>query len=223
MAPKFMTDVASPTEAEPQAECAELHACPECDLLQRLQHITGRETHGCIRCGAVLFRSGPDSLVVTLALLWAATILFLMANSFEIVTINMRGNLSDVSLPGAVLALWQQERPFIALIVLFTTILVPAALLALLLHLYVPLMLGLQPSGVGLTLRILHLLRPWAMTEVFVLGALVAIAKLFNYGSVQPGPSLWSLCALMPVLSAMFTAYRPDDIWARLAQEDDPS
>ena len=76
------------------AASAELLACPECDLLQRAVELPPRAAAVCRRCGAVLYRELPDWLDRTLAYTLAAAILFVVANAFPIVVMEMQGHRS---------------------------------------------------------------------------------------------------------------------------------
>ncbi|QNM98427.1 paraquat-inducible protein A [Chitinimonas koreensis] len=208
----------SPVAATCPPPARQLMACPDCDLLQQVRCDAGPQLQRCGRCGAELCNRSPGSIGRTLALLLTAVILFMIGNGFPIVGMELQGVRSAVSLPGAVLALWQQGEHAVAGAVLLTAIVAPGAMLAALLWLFLPLALGRAAPGARITLRLVHLLRPWGMIEVFLLGTLVAAVKLAGYASVHPGPALWSLAAMLPVLAAMFTSFRADDVWAALEQ-----
>ncbi len=64
----------------PHRRVAVLVACPDCDLLNRLDG-PAAATLLCARCGAVLRRHRPNSLDRTLALVVAALLLFTLANA----------------------------------------------------------------------------------------------------------------------------------------------
>ena len=59
-----------------------LMACHDCDLIQRLPHISDTGTVQCIRCGAVLHQKERNSIERTLVLTMAGLVLFGVANSF---------------------------------------------------------------------------------------------------------------------------------------------
>jgi paraquat-inducible protein A len=61
--------------------------------------------------------------------------------------------------------------------------------------------------------RALGRLRPWAMSEVFMLGALVAMVKLSAMATVIPGISLFSYGALMLMLSTLTAITPPEQFW----------
>jgi paraquat-inducible protein A len=46
-------------------------------------------------------------------------------------------------------------------------------------------------------------MRPWSMTEVFLLGALVAIVKLANWVPIAAGAGIWAIAALTAVLALL--------------------
>lgn len=194
-------------------------ACHECDLLQREILLPRGGAAYCRRCGAILYRDSPDSIDRTLALSLAAAILFLLANSFPIIGIELQGNRSAVNLVGAVHSIWNQEMKLISLLVLITTILVPAFELSMMIYLLLPLKFHRMPPGIALILRILQSLKPWGMVEVFMLGVLVALVKLTNDFIVIPGVALWSFGGLTLMLAAVASSFNARDLWANLERE----
>jgi paraquat-inducible protein A len=63
--------------------------------------------------------------------------------------------------------------------------------------------------------RTLRLAHAWSMIEVFMLGILVALAKLAHIATVVPGPALWAFGALMLLLVAASAAFDPRELWAK--------
>ncbi len=55
------------------------------------------------------------------------------------------------------------------------------------------------------------------MTEVLILGMLVALVKLAHIASVVPGIALWAFGALMVLLAAASAAFDPREFWARIS------
>ncbi len=195
---------------------AVLIACPECDLLQREPEPASGPVVTCARCGSVLYRSRPDTVDRTLAFALGAAVLFAIANAFPIVGMTIEGRSNTVSLPGALVALWNQDMQLVAGLVGLTTLLAPFLVLATLLYLVVPLRFGRQPPGVPLILRTLDAIQPWGLVEVFMLGLLVSVVKLEMYAKVVPGVALWAFGGLLLVFTAMAAAFDPRSIWARI-------
>lgn len=195
-----------------------LIACPHCDLLLREIPLPSKGTACCRCCGATLYVERPDSINRSLALTVAAAILFLIANSFPILGINLQGNGNAVTLLQAVHDLWNQQMHLVSTLTFLTSILVPGLELAMMLYLLVPLQLGRMPSGVGLAMRILQSIKPWGMVEVFMLGILVSLVKLVQDFKIIPGIALWSFGGLTLLLGAVASSFNPRDVWKRLEQ-----
>jgi len=200
---------------------AQLIACHDCDLLQREIPLKPGCAASCSRCGAVLYRNATDSIDRTLAFTMAASVLFMIANIFPIFAIELQGSRSEINLLGAVSSLWDQQMQFIALIVLVTTILIPALELITMTYLLLPLKFRHIPAGYIHFLRMMQIAKPWGMVEVFMLGVLVSLVKLTSSFKVIPGISLWSFGALTLLLAAAASSFSTRDVWARLERKPD--
>jgi paraquat-inducible protein A len=55
------------------------------------------------------------------------------------------------------------------------------------------------------------------MTEVLILGMLVALVKLAHIATVVPGVALWAFGAVMVMLAATAAAFDPREVWARIS------
>jgi paraquat-inducible protein A len=196
-----------------------LIACRECDLLLREIPLLPGGIACCRCCGAPLYRNSPDSLDRTLALVLAATILFIMANIYPLLGIEIQGTRNATNLYGAVLALWDQDMRPISFLVFVTTILIPSIELTMMIYLLLPLRLQRVPVGIPLILRILQSIKPWGMVEVFMLGVLVSLVKLTDSSSIIPGVALWSFGGLTFMLAAVAASFNPRDVWEHLEME----
>jgi paraquat-inducible protein A len=163
-----------------------------------------------------LYRNSPDSLDRTLALVLAATVLFIIANVYPIMGIEIQGARNATNLYGAVHALWDQEMRSISFLVFMTTILLPAIELSMMIYILLPIRLRLVPVGIPLILRILQSIKPWGMVEVFMLGVLVSLVKLTDSSSIIPGVALWSFGGLTLMLAAVASSFNPRDVWEHL-------
>ena len=205
---------------------AQLIVCHDCDLLQREIPLKPGCTASCRRCGAVLYRNATDSIDRTLAYTMAAAVLFLIANVFPIFAIELQGTHSEINLLGAVSSLWDQQMQFISLLVFLTTILIPALELVTMIYLLLPLKYRLIPAGYTHFLRMMQIVEPWSMVEVFMLGVLVSLVKLTSSFKVIPGVALWSFGCLTLLLAAAASSFSARDVWARLekkTQEEVPA
>ena len=197
-------------------ESPSLVACPDCDLLNRLDG-PAAATLLCARCGAVLHRHRPNSIDRTLALVMAALLLFTLANAFPFLAMQTGGLVQETTLLSGVHELWRQDLRLLAALVFCTCVLVPAAQLAGLLTILLPLRLGRRPPpGATRILRLVQAAAPWGMMEVFMLGILVALVKLGHMATIVPGVSVFSFAALIVVMAAALSTLDPALVWARL-------
>ena len=80
----------------------------------------------CSRCGALLYRYPKGGLDTSLALSLAALILFLLANAFPFMTLEIEGRAQETTLAGAFWSLYQADRIWLSVVVLFTSIIGPS-------------------------------------------------------------------------------------------------
>ena len=120
-------------------EVSELIACHECDAIYQRLHLKRREIAHCERCGAELERNVERQVEHMVPLTVACLIVFIIANSFPIVQIEVQGIRNSTTLLGAVYALGKDGMLSVAMLVLATTMLFPLLQLLILLYLLVPL------------------------------------------------------------------------------------
>ena len=195
---------------------ARLVACHECDLLQREVPVPPGGTLRCGRCHAQLYRNRTDSLERALAFTVASIVLMVISNLYPIVGLSVNGTLVETTLAGAVRVLYHDGMWPLAGLVFATTILMPIVQIAGMLWLLLPLRARRVPARAAFVFRMCHLSEPWGMTEVLILGLLVALVKLAHIASVVIGVALYSFGALMLVLAAARAAFDARELWARI-------
>jgi paraquat-inducible protein A len=196
-------------------EYHKLIACHECDLLFRKPWSVRGRRASCSRCGASLTSLPGAGLPLDwiCAVTLAALITFCIAQSFPVIELRANGMTSEATLFGAVRALWSGDMRIVAAMVFCSSILFPLIELLALLYVLVPLCTGRRPPGFDAMLRVVQLVRPWGMVEVFLLGVLVTIVKTISMADVIPGPGLFALGALTVMLGVV-ALFDPSGLWA---------
>lgn len=174
-----------------------LIACHECDLLNRVRPVPGGGTGRCARCRAALYRDVPDSIATTMWLSVAAAILFVVANIYPILTFKLEGREQVATIVAGSIELYRQGFQELGILVICLSFLVPLARIAVALYLLVPVHLGRVPWHLGPALRYFETLVPWAMSEVYLLGLIVAYVKLSDFATLVVGPALYAFGALI--------------------------
>jgi paraquat-inducible protein A len=168
-------------------------ACHECDVIQHK----------------------PNSLERTLAFAFAGLILFILANSFPFLGLKIGSQVRETTLITGIYELYVQGMQVIAILVLFTTVLVPFTQMLCLLYILLPLKSHRLPKGLPRLFRFVNSVGPWGMMEVFMVGILVSLVKLAGMAKITPGISLYSFLALIFVLAAMTVSLDSHLIWQK--------
>jgi paraquat-inducible protein A len=196
----------------------ELLVCPHCDVLHRAVDLGRHEVAACVACGHVLARHRSFSVDQLLALTVAAALLFAIANAYPLMTIEVSGMRTEATVWGAALLMLRGWTAWPAAVLAVTMFALPLLQIALLLWVLSFARFGRRAPGFRGLLVVLHRSRPWSMTEVFLLGALVAIVKLSSWVHVTPGAGIWALASLT-ILLTILSMVEPR-FWWTLLQTD---
>ncbi|EJM59028.1 putative paraquat-inducible protein A [Pseudomonas sp. GM50] len=178
----------------------QLIICEHCDCVYEKVTLAKHQKALCTCCGGVLQRYNALSVEQRLALAFTATVLWIFANFYPVMSISLKGLKNSATLWDSVLALSQGPITFIALVAAISIIIAPLFQLVLLIWV-LSFALGRRRSpGFKLCMRWLETLRPWSMLEVCLLGAMVAVFKLAGLLDVIPGIGLFALAVLSLLL-----------------------
>jgi paraquat-inducible protein A len=202
-------------------EIAHTIACEHCDAVFKKLSLSHGEIARCTRCGGELDRNAQRRRNHLLPLTIASLIIFVIANVFPIVEMELQGFHSQTTLMGAVLSLATEGISLVALLVMATTLLFPLMQMLILLYLLIPSKFAarLMPTkssghkqGFNILIRLMQSLRPWGMIEVFLLAVLVALIKLSEMATIIPGIALWAFCMLTVMLTVV-VSFNPRYLW----------
>ena len=194
-----------------------LIACHECDLLQREIAAAPGATVRCARCGARLYRVPvPGDIERAIALLLAALVLFVIANAFPILSMELQGTVTRASVLDAVAALWNEDMGLVAALVLLTGFLLPLVQIVGMLAVLAPFHFRRRHRWLAPALRVVQAVGPWSMTEVFMLGVLVSLVKLAHMATIVPGVAMWAYFVMIFLLPAASTVIDTHSLWKRM-------
>lgn len=193
-----------------------LVACHECDLL--LERVNNRPDQDviCPRCHARLYYTTINGTERLLALSLAGLILFLPANFFPILTLEIFGQSQSEIILNSALSLYDGGLELVALLILLFAIVVP--LLQLVTLFYIASTLHYQWGGrlLRIAMHSYQHLRGWGMLEIFLLGVLVSIIKLKDIADLEIGLGLYSLAALILVTTLCSVMFNPHQLWQQI-------
>ena len=121
------------------SELARLIACHECAAIYRRTPIPPNATANCQRCDAMLYRHIPDSLNRSLALYITALMLWVIANLFPFLGMEVGGIYHENLLFAGGWALYQNGMGELGLVVFLTSIVFPLVTILGMIYLLLPL------------------------------------------------------------------------------------
>jgi paraquat-inducible protein A len=103
----------------------------------------------------------------------------------------------------------------VAIIVFTASLLVPLLKLLGLFFLVTTAKLNSQRFGLLRTRihKIIEVIGPWAMLDVFLLGILVSLVKLGRFATVTPGPGLLAFASVVVLTILAAASFEPRQIW----------
>jgi len=192
-------------------------ACHECDLLQLLPDVPPGARASCSRCGCTLATRPADPIERPLALAIAALLVLVVANTSPLMGLSAVGRHASTTIIGGAYQMWLQGQEVTAVIVAFTAVIAPAGYLLCLLIVLLAVHRPPAPLWVGAMLRWAERSRPWAMTEVMMLGILVALIKIADLAKVEAGIGMFSVGVLMLLFPAILSSIDTEELWDRVA------
>jgi paraquat-inducible protein A len=191
-------------------------ACPDCDLLQRIPPLPSGGKARCPRCGKTLATRRPDSLNRVLALTIAAAAALIVANTTPLMGLSAAGREASTTIAGGAYEMWLQGSEITAVIVAFCAVIAPACHMLFLLTVLLAVRRPPAPRWVGELLRSAHFLQPWSMTEVMMLGILVALFKIAQLATVIPGIGMYAAGLFVVLVAAVIANFDPREVWERV-------
>lgn len=195
-------------------------ACPDCDLQQTIPQLPPGGSAHCARCRVTIARNPVDPIDRPLALAVAATLAFLVANTTPLMGLSAIGRDSTTTIIGGAREMWSQGSEITATIVAFCAVIAPGTYIAFMLVVLLAAKRPPAPRWAGQLLRIATFVQPWSMSEVMLLGILVALIKIAQLATVAPGIGMYAVGLLIALLAAIAATFDPHVIWTRVVWAD---
>ncbi len=200
-------------KVENEALLDNLIICPQCHTLHEEVPIADGSKALCRECGTLLYRYDSKLLDHGMALSVAALILYMIANLFPIVKIELLGHSQYITIPKTIWTLFEQGFYLVGLLCLFLILIFPFMVFTLYGVIFFFLKLR---RGRRLTKELLVLLSyalRWNMSDIFLISILVALVKLIGYAQIEMGIAFWALTLYVGIDIYLTRAVRLPEIW----------
>ncbi len=154
----------------------------------------------CPRCGRVNFYRNPAAVQKTCALLLSATILYLPSNLYPVMFTDLLGSNTGSNIIDGVVALWNMNSHFVALVILIASIFIPIFKILLLVFLVVNVKMReekRQKRRLVQIYRLVELIGKWSMIDVFVVIIMSAVVRIGGLITINPGFAIVAFCSVV--------------------------
>jgi paraquat-inducible protein A len=189
--------------------------CETCGLVSFPVH---REDDGeatCPRCDSKLHARKPDSIARTWAFVVAASVMYIPANYFPVLTVMQLGAGSPSTILGGVQELIVSGMYPLAALVFFASVVVPMLKLVGLSAMLIMMQTG---NGRWLTQRVrlyqvICWIGRWSMIDIFMEALLGALVRFGTIITIEPGIGAVAFCAVVILTIFAAEAFDPRLMW----------
>lgn len=196
-----------------------LIGCPDCDLLITYQPSQDACDARCPRCNAILFKSCHKNVSKTLAFSLSALFLFVPACFLPLMGMNIFGYPGSCTMIKGVTQMMKDGFFSMALLVMFCSIIVPLSIQLLLFYMSFHYTVKRYPTALRTALILYQHLSEWSMLDVYMLGILIALIKMEDYGYIFSGPGLYCFVGVLIMTNLAMLSFDPHMAWEALEEK----
>jgi len=188
-------------------------ACQTCGLVQEVGEVPRNCVVKCARCNFKIFHRNVDARMRTLAYSIAAAILYFPANYYPIVTGEYQGQYNQTTVFQGIKALWEHGQYLISGLVFCTSMLTPALKIIALIFISVTLDWTRWKKARTWAYKMIRIIDPWNMLEVFLLAIGVSLVEMGQMATVNPGRGVFSFAAVVVLTLLATYSFDPRLLW----------
>jgi paraquat-inducible protein A len=169
----------------------------------------------CPRCGDPLHHRKPESIQRTWALIIAAVVCYVPANTLPIMRVTSLGQTqSDTIISGVIFLLNHGMWP-LALVVFIASVFVPMLKLLILIFLLISVQVrsAWRPQDRTRLYRVTEAVGRWSMVDIYVVTILVALVRLGNLATIEAAPGAVFFAAVVVITMFAAMSFDPRLIW----------
>jgi len=191
-------------------------ACEECDLLIPATPLEVGQASSCPRCGHTLSRHLPQQERRPIAYGLAALIMFVLANCFTFMSFSAKGIGQNMTFLQSITTLVDEGYLFLGAVLSITLIGLPLVYMGSIMLVLWRIDKKLHSKALRSLGRLLSMIRPWLMVDVFLVGVLISLVKLMGMADIKMGLSFWAFVGYTILLIKMMSSLDRMWLWQRL-------
>ncbi len=194
-----------------------LQSCNVCKKISKIVDEPDKKKY-CPRCGGRLHARKVQPLTRTWAFLVAAIILYIPANIYPMMTVNVLGKTKPDTIISGIISLFESGMWYLGLIVLIASFVVPIVKILVLIFLLISVQFNWtwQARQRSMLYRAVEFVGRWSMLDIFVVSISIAVVSLGKAATIYAG--LGARAFALVVILTMFAAmtFDPRLIWDRI-------
>jgi paraquat-inducible protein A len=187
-----------------------LVGCHVCSLVQRAP-----DGAKCNRCEHRVHHRKPNSVARAWSFMIAATLLYLPANAYPVMTVTRFGTTGPHTILRGVIELFEDHLWPLGVIVLLASVVVPVAKLGALAVMLVTTHRKSTARLLGRTriFRVIAVIGRWSMIDIFVVTLLVAMVRMGFLANVLPGEGVMAFAGVVVLTMLATESFDPRLMW----------
>lgn len=177
--------------------------CHECAHQVCLPAIPHKHKASCPRCGFNLGTHYENGLQWVCALAIAALIFLCASLPFEFLSFAAGGRQQNINILSGLSVLFTEDYAMLAVLQAVAILILPGVILSAILFLLIPLQFGYVVPKANQVARLISMLLPWSMAEIFLIGVLVSLIKISSLAEVAVGPSFYAFVLFTLCMTCM--------------------
>ncbi|MDP4535523.1 PqiA/YebS family transporter subunit [Alkalimonas collagenimarina] len=207
-------------ELQTPEDNSELVLCRYCDLLQHLPELQPGEEAHCSQCGHQLDSRHPQPILRPILFASSALFMLVLANLFPFIQLFAAGSQHQMNFFDTSSVLFAVHHPALAILVWLLIQAIPAFCMMAVIYLKLGMIMSLP--GRMWVARVLFMLKPWSMVDIFLIGLLVSFVKLVSSADISLGLSFWAFCLFCLLHLRTFQVIDRREMWARIGVNPKP-
>ncbi|WP_434340106.1 PqiA/YebS family transporter subunit [Motilimonas cestriensis] len=169
-------------------------ACEECDSLLSDTYIHSGTSLSCQRCHHTVSSRPKQPVEQPLAFALTSILMLALAYCFPFMSFSASGVTKQIYFYQAMSSLADNGFTPIAIFLFLSLTLLPLVCLILIISLHLNMERNTPNRAAIRRLKMLKIIKPWVMVDVFLVGILVALIKIMSMAEVGFGLSFWAFC-----------------------------
>ena len=194
-------------------------SCHGCDLLLQAEELPSGSTAFCPRCGSKLHAPKADSVNRTLAFTFMVLLVYFPAVFTPLMTLNALGMETSGSIFDNSILLYRQGYIAVASMVFLTAVLLPFLNPALLFLLALLARIKRWPRVRAWLLRTFQSLEEWGMGEVYLIGVLVTIIKVYSMASILFNLGFFCFVVMVVMNLCALSVLDKSEFWLQIDEQ----